>query len=416
MYSKTKWPITFATTSLALAFSAMPLAAQAFQIPVMQFGFMEADAARDLFNSGMNFFDNAKYGQAESVFRQVVKKYPKNEIADRSSYYLALSLANQGKISEARTQIDMLKKQYPRSSWLDDAEELRVKITKDIPAEYMAMLAATAPPAPAPTPAPPPTPAVAPVAVRSGQVAGIRSTTPRAGSRTEVTPEVSLQREVLRVLFENDPDHAIEIATERLKADPTDPVALGNLHMVANSKSDKALPMLITLAKTSPDSRTRRDAVMWISQSRGDKDQIADILIGLVPSMTADDDSSGITYALSQVNTPKSIDALASIARDKTKSARVRMNALNWITESRVPNRLSLLDDIYKSNMDNAGIRRQIIPFIGRSKDPQAVSILANIASTDPDLSVKRDAVVFLGQIKTPEALKALEGLLTKKP
>jgi tetratricopeptide (TPR) repeat protein len=413
MNSKTKWSITFTSASLALAFSAMPLAAQAIQIPVMQFGFMEADAARDLFNSGQDLFLNAKYAQAEDVFRQVLKKYPRNEIADRSSYYLAYSLAKQGKITEAKTQIDTFKKQYPRSSWLNDVEELRVKITNDIPAEYLAMLRTPQAPTPPPTP-PRATPAAT---ARSEQSSTARGTSyARADSRSEVSPEVSLQREVLRVLFENDPDHAIEIATDRLKADPTDPVALGNLHMVANSRSDKALPMLVTLAKTSPDSRTRRDAVTWISQSRADKDTIADILIGLVPSMIADDDSSGITYALSRVNTPKTIDALASIARDKSKSDRVRMNALNWITESRVPNRLSLLDDIYKSNMDNPKIRRQIIPYIGRSKDPQAVSILSNIASTDPDLSVKRDAVVFLGQIKTPEALKALEELLTRKP
>src|SRR5204863_460439 len=79
------------------------------------------------------------------------------------------------------------------------------------------------------------------------------------GPRPEETPEIRVQREALRVLFEANADRAIEIATDRLKADPTDAVALGNLYMVAQSRSEKALPMLVTLARTSPDSKTRNE-------------------------------------------------------------------------------------------------------------------------------------------------------------
>src|ERR1019366_4891931 len=99
-----------------------------------------------------------------------------------------------------------------------------------------------------PPPAPPVPPAPAPrVFVGQGQfaVAG-------RGQRPDENPELTLQQEVLRVLFENNPDRAIEIATERLKADPSDPLVVANLYMLANSKSDKALPMLVVLAKTSP--------------------------------------------------------------------------------------------------------------------------------------------------------------------
>jgi len=425
MKSKTKWSIQLGTASLFLALSVAPAVAQEIRIPVMQFRFTEvADPARDMYNSGKDLYDNGKFGQAESVFKAVLKKYPRNQVAESASYYLIRTLKKQNKIDEARSQIDVFKKQYSKSGWLSDVQELQLELNNEVPDAYVIALTPT-PPAPpvaprvqqassaGPTPAP-----QAPTVIIRGQQGGtpVAMAARAAAGRTEVSQEVSLQQEVMRVIFDTDPDRAIDIATDRLKSDPTDQVVLGNLHMVANSRSPKALPLLVTLARTSPDSRTRRDAVSWISRSRGEKDALADILVGLVPSMTTDEDSSGITYALSQLNTPKTIDALAGIARDKSKSDRVRMDAMNWIAQSRVPNRLSMLEDIYKSNMDNPKTRRQILPYIGQSRDPQAVTILANIASSDPDLNVKRDAVTFLGQIKSPEALKALEALLTKKP
>ncbi len=418
---------------LMMAIFAMPLQAQKVVAP-MHFGFMGglmgADAAREQFNAGRDLFDDHKYTQAEAVLREVIRKYPKNTITDNAHYYLIRALAKQGKVSEAKSEIEVFEKTYRKSEWLADVRELRVQLSKEVPPDLMAALASApgypeafrvagtpgapqAPGAQPPTPAPP-APRQGPQAatpVARGPLPGINR-----GARQEESPEVRVQREALRVLFEADADRAIGIATDRLKADPSDAVTLGNLYMVAQSRSEKALPMLITLARTSPDSKTRNEAVTWISRSRGEKDAIADILISLVPAMRADDDSSALAFALSQVNTTKSIDALASIARDKTKSDRVRTNALSWIAQSHVSNRLALLEEIYKSTMDNARIRRQLLSYVAGTKDPQAVRILSTIATTDPDQNVKLEAVSQLGQIKTPEALKALEDLLMKKP
>ena len=132
--------------------------------------------------------------------------------------------------------------------------------------------------------------------------------------------------------------------------------------------------------------------------------------------MTAEEDSSAIASALGQMNNQKSVDALATLARDRSKSDRIRSNAINSIASSRFPNRSALLEDIYKSLSDNPRLRRQVLSYYSNSRDPQSVSILVAIATNDPDLSVRREAVNYLGQIKTPEALKALETLLNRKP
>src|SRR5262245_47192036 len=424
MYSKTKWITKFGPVTLVIALSVSSLAGQSRNLP-MRYSFVEMDEARDVMNSGKTLLDNGKYTEASEKFREVVNKFPRNPVAEQSNYLLMLSLSKLKKNAEALTLIDKFLKERPKSRWADDVRALRIEVSKQVPSDVLNSLTAR--------PQIPPEPPVAPVAQgprappAPGVVVGVvpgQQTTPtppavRPGMpvrvRPEDNPEVRLQLEVLRVLFENNPDRALEISTDRLRSDPSDIVVLSSLHMVAQSRSDRAMPLLVTLAK-SPDSKTRRDAISWIGRSRGEKDALADILVSLVPSMTGEEDSSAIAYALAQVNTPKAYDALASMARDKSKPERLRQSAVQSIGEAKLTNRVTLLEDIYKASSDNVRIRRTVAGALTHGKEPQVVTALTNIATSDPDTNVKITAVNYLGQIKSPEALKALEILLQKKP
>jgi len=414
----------------AIAVTAVPAGAQNKAFPGMTLKFAESDAARDMFNTGLDSFEAGKYAQAESQFREVLRKWPKNPIADRTAYYLIRTLGEQKKMADAKAQIAAFQQTYRNSSWMKDVLEYQAELTNQInPSTAMdladmasvkaAMDSARAalveagqaiPPAP---PAPPARPArVAPMAGMRRGIAG-----PFGGRQADENPELTLQRQALRVLFETNPDRAIEICGERLKSDPKDELVLSSLDMFASSKSDKALPMLISIAKTTTDPKGRRDAVYWISRSRGDKDAITDTLTSFVPTMTNDEDSNAVLYALSQVNTPKGFDALAGMARDKNRPQNVRIMATQRLGESRLPNRWSLLNDIYKSASDNTAVRRQAVMEIGRvgRTEPEVIGVLSGIAANDPEISVRTSAVTYIGQIKTPEAQKALEDLILKK-
>jgi len=172
--------------------------------------------------------------------------------------------------------------------------------------------------------------------------------------------------------------------------------------------------MLLGIVKSSTNAKARRDAIYWLGQSRGDRDAIVDTLTGLLPSLS-DDDSEALTFALSQIRTDKSLNALATLARDKSKNEKVRNNAVFWIGQSRVANRVGLLEDIYKNSMDNAKIRQQVMYALSQTRDPQAVTIMGTVAQNDPDIEVRKQAVFWLGQSRSPEANQALEKLLQKK-
>jgi len=370
-------------------------------------------------------FDQGRLTDAESRFREVIRRFPKNQIADRADYYLIRSLmAQTGKKTEALGLIDGFAKQYPKSSWQNDVLELRIQLTNQVPETFERILINPAPasigpvgrpiyisglPSPAPAPPPPPTPPVAPLGPGSvgpfGVFVGVQSS----------DPEVSLQQEVMRAMFQSNGDRAIEIAMERLKANPGDPVVLASLNMIAQSRSAQAMPMLISIAKSSTNAKARKDAIYWLGQSRiGDRDAVVDTLVSLLPSLS-EDDSEAVAYSLSQIRSDKSINALATIARDKGKNEKLRTNSVYWISQTRATNRVALLEDIYKNSMDNARIRSQITYALSQTREPQAITILGNMALSDPDIEVRKQAVYWLGQSRSPEAAKALEQLLQRK-
>ena len=415
MYSNTKWVSTSILTIFLTA--ALPLAASAQRrifIHSTQ-SLLPPDEARDLFNAGLKLYDESRFSDAESKFREVVRRFPKNPISDRADYYLIRTLVQTGKRAEALSRIDAFSRQYPKSNWQADVQEFRIQLTNQIPPRAETILLVSAPPAPPAPPSPvtapqgfaPPVPPVAPMPP-------IPPFSFSFGAQSS-DPEISLQQEVLRALFHSNVDHAIEIAAERLKTNPADPVVLASLNLMASSRSPQAMSMLLGIVKSSPNAKARRDAIYWLGQSRGDRDAIVDTLVGLIPSLS-EDDSEAVAFALSQVRSDKALNALATIARDKSKNEKVRTNSVFWISQSRGnPGRVALLEDIYKNSMDNSKIRQQVMFALSQTREPQAVTILGNVAMNDPDIEVRKQAVYWLGQSRSPEANQALEKLLQKK-
>src|SRR5438105_2580542 len=81
-------------------------------------------------------------------------------------------------------------------------------------------------PAIPPVPPMPAMPAFAPSA--PFQIEGFLQGALSGQASTEVDPNVRFQQEVFRTLLRNAPDRALDLAAERLKADPADQVVLGS--------------------------------------------------------------------------------------------------------------------------------------------------------------------------------------------
>src|SRR5207237_4085137 len=110
-------------------------------------------------------------------------------------------------------------------------------------------------------------------------------------------------------------------------------------NLVATSASAQALPMLLEIAKSSPNAKARKDAIFWMSQSRTDRDAVVDALVGLSPSNL--EEAEAVTFALSQIRTDKALHSLATIAQDKSKPEGIRENALFWLGQPGPATRLA---------------------------------------------------------------------------
>src|ERR1700693_3577453 len=98
MYSNLKWISKVTLLGLGIAIFASPASAQYTRVSTLQRSLLPAaDEARDIFNAGLQFYDQSRYADAERKFREVVQRFPGNAIADRAHYYLIRTLMQAGK-------------------------------------------------------------------------------------------------------------------------------------------------------------------------------------------------------------------------------------------------------------------------------------------------------------------------------
>ena len=160
-------------------------------------------------------------------------------------------------------------------------------------------------------------------------------------------PETRLQQEVFRSLLRNNADRAIELATERLKTNPADPVVLGNLSAIASSGSAKAQPLLLSIAKTSTSTPARRDATMSIVRNRDDKDALA--LLEDLYKANADNVEVRrvVVSSIGRMSDPRAVTVLANIVRNDTDES-IRRSAIRALGSRQDQESMKVLEELLK--------------------------------------------------------------------
>lgn len=113
--------IKLLAAALALGFNAMAA-------PQPQEGAPQAESSRTLYWQGHEALGQNDWAGALERFRQLETELArsKSEPADAAIYWQAYALAQARRNREADAEIDRLRKTYPQSKWIDDAEALRI--------------------------------------------------------------------------------------------------------------------------------------------------------------------------------------------------------------------------------------------------------------------------------------------------
>jgi HEAT repeat protein len=202
------------------------------------------------------------------------------------------------------------------------------------------------PPLPPPLPAPPAPPLFL-SGVTPGAVEPITPFGPVSLFAGPADPETNLRQEILRVLIQNEPDRAIDIAADRLKADAGDPVVINNLNSIANSKSAKALPLILSIAKSSSNTNARRAAVNSLSRmSSVNLSTLEDLYKSSSDSVET---RQAIVNAIGRSSDARTVTVLANIGKNDADVS-VRRAAIQALSHHDGPDSTKALEDLLKSS------------------------------------------------------------------
>jgi HEAT repeat protein len=91
----------------------------------------EADAQEKSFDKefrdGRDLIDREEWAKAAAKFNEIINKYPDNKSTDAALYWLAFCYKKQKQFKEANAALDRLLKDFPASSWADDARVMKLE-------------------------------------------------------------------------------------------------------------------------------------------------------------------------------------------------------------------------------------------------------------------------------------------------
>jgi outer membrane protein assembly factor BamD (BamD/ComL family) len=216
----------------------------------------ENSEARKLFTEGADLQHGGNFVEAEKKFREALRRYPRAEESDKTAYFLIDTLYRLRRVQDARTEIEIFRRNYPKSQWLEEVDEMTLRLG--------GMPNATAESPIWNSPA-----ELREAQARADRLRGV--ITPPGPLDKNYDPQfprnASMKAEALRQLIQLYPDQGIEEAKQLLRIAPSDPTVVANLGTIANCNSPQAIPFLLGVwTNTAGSPNVRSTAFFWFSR------------------------------------------------------------------------------------------------------------------------------------------------------
>ena len=311
-----------------------------------------------LYDSGTRALDSGKWDEAVRLFSEAAAA--KGTRADGALYWKAYSENRLGQRDTALATIASLRKDYPQSRWLNDAQALEVEI--------------------------------------------------RQQSGKPVNPDEESNEDLkmlaLNGLLHSDPDQALPIIDKLLKSNNSPKLKDRALFVLAQNNTPKAQQMLVSIARSGPNPDLQIRAVRYISQSnsREAKQELLNIY-NSTPDVNLK--RAILRYYLQSDNSNP--DGLIQIAKTE-KSPELRREAVRSLGVMPASKTGDALVAMYPAEQDQ-DIRREISNGLFIQHNAKGLVELAR-KETNPQL--KQDLVQKLSNMRSKEATDYLMELLSK--
>jgi len=311
----------------------------------------------DSYAQGKSALDNYNYEKAIDKFDKVINGKNLSSHADGAYYWKAYALNKLGKRDEALAALGELAKQFPQSSWLNDAKALQAEVQQ-----------------------------------AKGQ---------------PVTPENQADEELklyaINALINSDADRAVPLL-EGLLSNPKMSPRLKEraLFVLAQSRSDKAHDIVGRYAKGGSNPDLQLTAVRYLGTYRSKESR--QLLAEVYGSVN---DVNVKRAVLRSFENSRDIDDLTKIARSE-QNVELRREAIRQLGNIRDEQTTAALVTIYSAESDR-DIKSEILNSLGNQ---QAAKQIIECARKESDPGLKKVAVRRLSEMRSKEATDFLMEIL----
>lgn len=309
------------------------------------------------YESGKSALDNHNYEKAVTIFDKVIDSKNASSRADGAYYWKAYALNKLGKRDEALAALAELQKQFPQSSWLNDAKALAAEVQQ-----------------------------------AKGQPVS-----------PENQADEDLKLYAINALMNSDAERAVPLLEGLLNNPKMSPrLKERALFVLAQSRTDKAHEIVGRYAKGASNPDIQLTAVQYLGTYRSAESR--QLLADVYKSAT---DVNVKRAVLRSFQNSRDMEHLAAIAKSEP-NVELRREAIRQLGNLRDDQAVASLVSIYGSESDK-DIKREIMNSLGNQG---AVKQLIECARKESDPELKRDAVRRLSQMKSKEALDFMAELL----
>ncbi len=403
-----------------------------------------------VFREGRDLIDKEEWANAAEKFKQIACDCPENKKVDTALYWLAFCQKKLGQVESAGKTLDLLVKNYPNSSWSDDARVLQYEIR---PALATNLFSRT-------------------YSVQSARADDLSLAKAQTGGFGALAPQTPLDREdeiklaAFQSLSSADPKRGIEVLGSLLKNDSKSSETLkrevlrslrsprllrqmnpGEFdfdYLTANESRNQFTPLLRETLVRSYQNESNDKIRMEIIYALGslNDEQSFEYIVQLYASENNKEIKKAIinsfgsnlynSYspfsfagAARNIQTEKitsdanvtrqtHFDKLLEIVRTEKDSELKRLAFSNlqkfteWSEKEKV---IEIISRLYDDESDEQ-FKTSIIRSFAASKQNEATTKLLNIAKNDKSDKLRLEAIRSLGTSKKPEVIKFLEDLI----
>lgn len=340
--------ILFFSSGLLLGAQTQPLASS-FLDPESA-GSQTHTSEDDLYASATNALNDGQIDQAIRDFMKVAKM--RGRKVDAALYWQAYGLHKLARNTESLSIIDELKQSYPRSRWLRDAYALRAEI-------------------------------------------GGYSSQP-ADSNADPDDEMKLL--ALNSIMQADPEKGLAGAQKLLQGTASLKIKERALFILAESKSDKAQDVLLSVAKGTSQPELQTYAIKWLAVTGGNRNSQA---LREIYAASTSAEVKKIILRSFIYNHDK--DGLLTIIRQE-KDPALRREGIRQLGPLRATTELR---QIYKEQTD-AETKEAVLQAMGVAGDGEG---LIEIAKTETNPEIRSRAIRSMGVFGGDAAIPALASI-----